>query len=91
MAVKSAPTPPPAPGLFSTTTGCPSATDSFSLIVRARMSVVPPGAKGTMYLIGLLGQVCAYALPAAANAAAANITTTRIALFIVALRCILMH
>ncbi len=47
MATSAAPTPPPAPGLFSTITGCPSAVVSLSLIVRARMSVVPPAANGT--------------------------------------------
>ena len=43
-----APTEPPWPGLLSTTMGWPSAAPSFSPTTRARMSVVPPGAKGTM-------------------------------------------
>jgi hypothetical protein len=34
----------PAPGRFSTTTDCPSASDNLTLIKRARMSVPPPGA-----------------------------------------------
>src|SRR5690242_5102452 len=41
--------------------------------MRPRMSVVPAGANGTMYLIGLLGQLCACAtadINATANAAA---------------------
>src|SRR5216117_1409950 len=42
-------------------TGWPSATVSFSPIVRARMSVVPPGANGTIHLIGFAGHVCAAA------------------------------
>src|SRR5687767_4795669 len=40
--------------------------------MRPRMSVVPPGAKLTMYLIGLFGQACACA---AAAAAASTIAT----------------
>src|SRR5258708_30050021 len=64
FATWSAPTPPPAPGLFSTTIGCPSAVDSFSPIVRARMSVVPPGANGTTHLIGFDGHGCAATAPA---------------------------
>jgi hypothetical protein len=32
-----------APGLFSTTTGCPSAFDNGSATSRVAMSVVPPG------------------------------------------------
>ena len=43
-----APTEPPWPGLLSTTMVWPSAAPSFSPTTRARMSVVPPGAKGTM-------------------------------------------
>src|SRR6478672_12266104 len=53
--VSSAPTTPPPPALFSTTTGWPSALASGSAMTRATMSVVPPGAKGTTSLIGLLG------------------------------------
>ena len=37
-----APMLPDAPGRFSTTTGCPQASDNFWPITRARMSLVPP-------------------------------------------------
>jgi hypothetical protein len=33
----------PAPGLFSTITGCPSAADSGCATARAMMSTAPPG------------------------------------------------
>ena len=46
---------PPAPALFSTTTGWPSASASPVATSRAVMSTFPPGAKGTMILTGLLG------------------------------------
>ena len=41
-------------------------------MVRARMSVVPPGANGTMYLIGLVGQDWAHTVPAASAYVATN-------------------
>src|SRR6476620_11229015 len=77
FAVNSAPTPPPAPGLFSTMTGWPSAAVSFSPMVRARMSVVPPGANGTTHLMGLPGQDCAPATVVPAHSASASVTTAR--------------
>jgi hypothetical protein len=46
---------PAAPGLFSTTTGCPSASCSAGATMRAVTSTFPPGAKGTMILTGLAG------------------------------------
>src|SRR5215216_4636146 len=52
LATASAPRLPAAPGLFSTTTDWPMAADSFGLIRRARMSEVPPGAKGTISRTG---------------------------------------
>ena len=61
LATKSAPMLPPAPVLFSTTTGWPMASCSFGPIRRARMSLVPPGANGTMILTGLV-KVCAGAV-----------------------------
>jgi hypothetical protein len=51
----SAPMTPPAPPRLSTTTGLPSASDSFCAITRPVMSVPPPGANGTMKRIGLAG------------------------------------
>ncbi|MNV67943.1 hypothetical protein D3C71_1607680 [compost metagenome] len=52
-----------APGLFSTTTGCPIDTAIFSPTTRARVSMAPPGGAGTMILTGRLG----YAACAAAS------------------------
>ena len=49
----------------------PPTTTDFSPIVRARMSVVPPGANGTIHRIGFAGQLCAPATPAASHAKAA--------------------
>ena len=50
-----APTTPPPPALFSTTTDWPKALPKGSAMTRATMSVVPPGAKGTCNLMTLLG------------------------------------
>ena len=44
----SQPSVPPPPGRFSTITVWPNATCSLAAISRARMSVVPPGVKGTI-------------------------------------------
>ena len=54
LATRSAPILPPAPVLFSTTTGWRMASCSFGPMRRARMSEVPPGANGTMILTGLV-------------------------------------
>jgi hypothetical protein len=53
----------PAPPRFSTTIGCPSRADNGSNTERGTTSVALPAAKGTIAWIGLLGQVCAAALP----------------------------
>ena len=45
----------PAPGLFSTTTCCPSLALKEGAIKRATMSVLPPGAKGTISVMVLSG------------------------------------
>src|SRR2546421_8012947 len=75
LATKSAPMLPPAPGLFSTTTGCPRACCSFGAIRRAERSTGPPGAYGTTRWIGLVwAKPCA----AAASAAATRILCTRL-------------
>src|SRR3954468_7940731 len=49
---------PPAPSLFSTTTGCPIASWIFGATSRAEESVTPPGAYGTTIRTGLTGHVC---------------------------------
>jgi hypothetical protein len=46
---------PPAPPRFSTTTCCFSASESFCAMGRAKMSVEPPGGKGTTSLMGFEG------------------------------------
>jgi hypothetical protein len=55
LATKVAPTAPPAPGRFSTTTGCPSAMVSRSASARASTSVPLPAVIGAMNLIGRFG------------------------------------
>ena len=53
---------PPAPGLLSTTTCWPSATDSFWATWRPMMSVAPPAGKGITRRMGLAaGQAWAQA------------------------------
>ena len=47
---------PPAPALFSTMKVWPKALPSSGARARARMSVVPPAAKGTTMRTGLVGQ-----------------------------------
>src|SRR5918994_3750169 len=54
---------PPAPGLLSTITDWPSSACSGAAIRRATMSEEPPGEKVTMTRTGLVGHVCAAALP----------------------------
>src|SRR6218665_2400717 len=72
-AVCSAARMPPAPGLLSTTTGCPRFLDMVCAIVRARKSVLAPAANGAIRRIGRLGKswVCA-ALPVASSMTAAR-------------------
>src|SRR5882672_10424443 len=50
---------PAAPLLFSTTTDCCHFSPSFAAMVRAEMSVPPPGGKGTMNVTGFAGYPCA--------------------------------
>ena len=53
-----------APGLYSTVTGCPQRTESFSVSMRVTRSGLPAGRLGMMILTGLLGHgaaVCAAA------------------------------
>src|SRR5205814_9812345 len=46
---------PDGPGLFSMTIDVPSASPSFDEMIRATKSDAPPGANGTIILIGLFG------------------------------------
>src|SRR5882724_7496285 len=52
---------PAAPVRFSITIGWPSASPSAGATVRAVMSTLPPGTKGTMRRIGFAGKPCAEA------------------------------
>src|SRR5262245_3832899 len=64
----------PAPGLFSIATCWPQIRDSRSAVMRATVSVGPPGAYGTTIGTGWVGQSCASAerLIAGASACAAS-------------------
>jgi len=55
FAAASPPMLPAAPPRFSTITGCPHFSPIFCAITRPRMSVVPPGAHGTIMRTGLVG------------------------------------
>src|SRR5215471_4377992 len=69
LATMSAPSRPPAPGLFSTTIGWPSRVPKYSASVRDRMSAAPAGGKLTIQRIGFDGQaaVCADVTAGAAS------------------------
>src|SRR4051812_38792670 len=62
---------PPAPGLFSATTGWPQLSVSFTPMARAKLSAMPPTAKVTTILIGFEGYCCAPVTPASASVATA--------------------
>src|SRR3954453_12527007 len=62
---------PPAPGLFSTTTGTPSASWSCCMASRPVESVPPPGGRATMQRMGRLGHISARTMGGAASAAEA--------------------
>src|SRR5574343_857916 len=69
LATALAPIKAPAPGLLSTTTGCPKAGASFSANTRAAMSGPPPGGKGTTRVMVLAGKAWACARPSGRPAA----------------------
>src|SRR6266478_2557067 len=73
----------PAPGLFSITTCWPQVLDSRSAVMRATVSVDPPGAYGTTTRTGRLGQAWANVgrLTAGASANVAARATRRRAVF----------
>jgi len=75
LAVRAAPTVPPAPGLLSTMTGCDHSVCNWVARARATRSVVPPGVNGAISVTGLVGQasvVCAAALAASVTPATAR-------------------
>jgi hypothetical protein len=73
---------PDAPGLFSTTIGCPRRRDSASATTRPLVSVTPPAANGTTSRIGRSGY-CASAGAATISAAAraTSLLSIRLLLF----------
>src|SRR6185503_16344494 len=81
FATRSAPILPPAPALFSTTTGWPHASETFCAMTRAKVSAMPPTANGTTILMGLEGYACASA--PAENASDAPAATRRSHVFMV--------
>src|SRR5437762_3448491 len=68
---------PPAPVTFSMTTACPSDRRMGSVRIRARVSVGPPGANGTIMVIGRLGYLCAQATDATQAVRSAVMITRR--------------
>src|SRR5688572_31684028 len=74
FAARSVPTMPAAPARLSTTTCWPRYSESLGLIVRATMSVPPPGGKATMMRTGLEGNDCAAANGPPASSANPNVT-----------------
>src|SRR5512139_2854439 len=61
FATASVPVTPPCPERFSITIGCLRISDMRWSTTRAMMSFGPPGGKGTINLIDLLGKSCAVA------------------------------
>src|SRR5215468_775850 len=70
LAATAAPTTLAPPGLLSTMTCQPVWSVSLAWMMRATGSVEPPGGKGTMILIGPLGQSLPWALAALTMAGA---------------------
>ena len=77
LIISSAPIEPPPPALFSTSTCWPSSLLRPGATMRATMSVVPPGAKGTIRRIGLLGKAWARASMGARAATARTVFSNR--------------
>src|SRR3954468_5889106 len=64
---------PPAPGLFSITSGWPRPLLMLSATVRPMMSVMLPAVKGTISRIGFVGQADCAEAPAAIRVAASTV------------------
>ena len=58
FATMAVPIVPPAPVRFSITTACPQFSLIFCAMMRASVSVLPPGENGTTMRIGLVGNFC---------------------------------
>src|SRR5438105_10226888 len=77
LAAIAEPTTPVPPGLLSITTFQPAVSISLAWMMRATGSVEPPGGKGTMILIGPLGQSpWALTMDGATSAAAPRLATS---------------
>src|SRR5262249_7130167 len=63
---------PPAPGRFSTSTGCLNASLRCLATMRPAMSAPEPGVSGTMMRIARVGYSCASAVPATSSTADAR-------------------
>src|SRR5712692_11276817 len=72
---------PPAPGRFSTSTGCRNASLTCFATMRPAMSAPEPGVSGTMILIGRVGYSCAAATPVPQAIAAATASLTMVFIF----------
>ena len=75
-------------GLFSTTTGWPSASDSPCAITRDCTSALPPAGKGTMRVSGRVGRSSARAMPNSGTAARRMARKNRWRMFGNEARCI---
>src|SRR5437667_9025744 len=71
----SAPMLPAAPARFSTMTGWPHLSDSFSPMMRGMTSALPPAGKGATILTDLFGYACACSVSGNPHSAAASIRT----------------
>src|SRR6267142_5612434 len=79
FATASAPIVEPAPGRFSTITGCLQASERRCATLRATASTPPPGGKGTIIRTGLIGYGCACVQGTAMmNAAATSTQNNRV-------------
>src|SRR4051794_34102763 len=75
----------PAPERFSITTCCPMSSLSFGAMVRAVMSVPPPGEEGTTSLTGRVGYaLCACTISDAANENAKDTSASTALLYVIA-------
>src|SRR6266404_7143042 len=72
MAASAVPRFPPAPGLFSTTIGCPSMVAILLKRTRLTTSLALPPANGMITVMGRLGKLCALAALEAKAAAIHN-------------------
>src|SRR5207344_2250786 len=75
---------PPAPGRFSTSTGCPKASLMCLATMRPAMSAPEPGVSGTMMRMALAGYCCAAAVCATKAAARRKAAAESLAMVFIA-------